>query len=281
MNIHFKDKTVFEELKRITLFSIKMGSYMYGTNDEHSDTDILHIYMPSEDEINSMASSHHQYQYKDVDTDTDHIFTDIFTFLKNSLSGDATINFEVINHESMKDSKLGFIYDMRYAFHNYKIMRSYLGLARRDLKHITKGKTDRDKNKKLNHVERGFSFCLDIMGGIFDTKIDKDSDLYKKLLTNKEIVDSRLRHEKGNELKNQISSTRDCLNKWLDDGNLRFPQYMKAEDMKKLDLDLKFKMRQWRKELGTSNYFEKLEDVIYDSIANGIKYEDGKQYIVT
>lgn len=278
MNIHFEDKEVFEELKRISLFKTKMGSWMYGTNDEYSDTDFLYIYMPSEDEIVSMASNHHQFQYKE--NGVDHIFTDIFTFLKNSLSGDSTINFEIINHESLIDSKLSFIYDMRLAFHNYKIIRSYLGLARRDLKYISKGKDDRDKNKKLNHVLRGYSFCLAILNKKFNTLIDKESKLYKEIIFNKSISDSKIRHKIGTDLSGLISLTRDDVNRWLDDGSLKFPQYMRADDMKKLDLALKHKMVEWRAEFGTSNYFDKLEDIIYDAIANGIKYDE-KQYIIS
>ena len=82
MNIHIEDKELFEELKRISLFNIKIGSIMYGLGNKESDVDILYVYVPSEDEINSISSSFHQYQFKE--DGVDYMFCDIFTFIKNS-----------------------------------------------------------------------------------------------------------------------------------------------------------------------------------------------------
>jgi predicted nucleotidyltransferase len=271
MNIHFKDKEAFEELKRLSVFSIKIGSWMYGTNDEYSDSDILYIYVPSYEEMNSMVSSHHQFQYKE--DGVDHIFVDIYNFLKNSLNGDSTINFEVINHPSLEGSKLDFIYKRRKSFANHKIIRSYLGIARRDIKHISKGINDRDKNKKLNHVLRGYAFCELILSNSFSTIIDKSSNLYKEIEYNKTITDSRIRHEKGNILLEKISNLRDDVNKKLDEGTLGFPQYMDVTDSWLLDEALSKWVKIWRDELGESNYFSKVKILMYDAMENDIKYE--------
>ena len=53
---------------------------------------------------------------------------------------------------------------------------------------------------------------------------------------------------------------------------------MSSDNLTKLDLELKLKMIQWRKEIGISNYYEKIAPYVYDAIANGITYIDGKTY---
>lgn len=271
MNIHFDNKEAFEELKRVSVLSIKIGSWMYGTNDENSDSDILYIYVPSYEEMNSMASSHHQFQYKE--DGVDHIFVDIYNFLKNSLNGDSTINFEVINHPSLVGTELEFLYNMRHSFSNHKIIRSYLGMARRDVKHISNGSTDRDKNKKLNHVLRGYNFCEQILAKVFNPVIPKGSNFYFRIDEHKLLTDSRERHEIGKALLGNISELRERVNKMLDDGTLGFPQYMRDCDMALLDLILTDKVAEWRSDFGEPTYFSYIKSLIYDAIANDIKYE--------
>jgi len=89
---------------------------MYGTDNENSDTDILHIYVQTKEESNSFVKfqNHHQLQFKK--DNVDYIFTDIFTFLKNLMSGDSTINFEVIHSETLKGTCLEFLYNERKSF---------------------------------------------------------------------------------------------------------------------------------------------------------------------
>jgi predicted nucleotidyltransferase len=281
MNIHFDNKEVFEELKRLSIFNIKIGSWMYGTNDEFSDSDILYIYVPSYEEMNSMASNHHQFQYKE--DGIDHIFVDIYNFIKNSLNGDSTINFEVINHPSLIGTDLEFLYNMRLAFSNHKIIRSYLGMARRDIKHISNGATDRDKNKKLNHVLRGYTFCELIIAKCFNTNIPKGSSLYNKIESNKLLTDGRERHGIGKGLLEDVSALREKVNSKLDAGTLGFPQYMGVVDMYLLDEHLSKWSKVWRDDLGNSDYYAKIKVIIYDAMENDIKYEkngETKQYKV-
>jgi len=272
MNIHFNDIKIFEELKKITIFSTVIGSHMYGTADISSDIDILYIYIPSYEEMNSMAYNQHQFQYKS--NNVDHIFIDIFNFLKNSLNGDSTINFEILNYPYLKKSKLEFLYNMRKCFYNHKIIRSYLGLARRDLKYLSKVDTDREKNKKLNHILRGYTFCLNILNSDFNPIIDHNSDLYKQIIENKKITDYKKRFEISQMLSEKITDTRNEINKKLDNNTLGFPQYINDKDLFELDKKLSENIFIWRKELKESDYYSKLKDIIYDSVANGIKYDN-------
>lgn len=271
MNIHFYNKEAFEELKRVTIFKTVVGSHMYGTEDKYSDIDMLYVYMPSIEEITSISKNHHQFQYKE--DGIDHIFVSIYDLIMNTLSGNSTIFFEVINHPSLVGTELEFLYNMRHSFSNHKIIRSYLGMARRDVKHISNGSTDRDKNKKLNHVLRGYYFCEQILVNGFNPIIPKGSTFHNKIEENKLITDSRDRHRIGKDLLEKVSELREKVNTKLDDGTLGFPQYMRDCDMALLDLILTDKVSEWRLKFGEPTYFSYIKSIIYDAIANDIKYE--------
>lgn len=157
MNIHFTDKALFENLKMATLVRIRVGSHMYGTNDAGSDEDFLYIYATSDAELNSFVWTNHQLQYKE--NGVDYNFVSLHTFIRNCINGDSTINFEVIQSRQLASTALNFLDVHRSSFCTYTIMRSYLGFARRDLKHWAKASTERDRKKKLMHIVRGYLYA--------------------------------------------------------------------------------------------------------------------------
>lgn len=156
MNIHFKDKELFERLKKATLVKVKVGSHMYGTNRENSDIDWLYIYATSDNELLSIIQSHHQLQY--IEEGVDHNFISLHSFIRNCLSGDSTINFEVIQSGLLSDN-LSCLNEMKNSFITYTMIRSYLGLARRDIKHYHKQKDDYNRKKRLGHIIRGYIYA--------------------------------------------------------------------------------------------------------------------------
>ena len=95
MNIHFEDKDLFEQLKRESLVKVKVGSHLYGMETDESDVDYLYIYLKPENMKDSFIWEHHQLQYKE--DGVDHNFVDLHTFIRNILTGDSTINFEVLH----------------------------------------------------------------------------------------------------------------------------------------------------------------------------------------
>jgi len=197
-----KDKELFDNLIKSSFVKIEIGSKMYGLEHENSDTDILCIYNTSKRELLMFDRSHHQIQFK-VDG-VDYLFVNIHTFISNTISGDSTINFEIINSKSLLGTELDFLYKYKYYFYNYKIIRSYLGLARRDLKRINiDSKTDFDKNKKIAHAYRG----LKTAKKIYDLKYGFFSNYSSIFLTKNEI----------NEIKNNIwSLNREERKEYLD-----------------------------------------------------------------
>jgi hypothetical protein len=263
MNIHIKDEKLFEQLNEATLLKIRVGSHMYKLNDEYSDEDYLSIYVPSRNERNSFSFTNHQLQYK-LDG-VDYNFVNIFNFIRNTIVGDSTINFEVINDKSIWKSELGFLYSLSRSFYNYNIIRSYLGLARRDVKQMKLGATDRDKNKKLIHAYRGLEFAKNIYTG---KSIELDKETHSFLLSLKEISDWKVRHEHIDILTNKIETLRKEVNTSLDAG--RITKFMRVEDQTELDEALS--------NLINSDYYKRKEfdymdmTMIYDANENGIRY---------
>jgi len=130
------------------LQSIKIGSHLYGTNNEHSDSDFLCIYKTSDVELHSGLPNFHQFQYKDIENNTDWNYCSELQFWKNLQSGDATINADIILFTDLHENKLEIC-------RTYKTIKAYLGFAKRDLKDAKK-----DKRRKSIHAARGL-YCAE------------------------------------------------------------------------------------------------------------------------
>lgn len=220
MNIHFTDIELFEKLKAATIAKIKVGSHMYGTNNENSDIDYLYIYATSKNELNSCFTSHHQLQY--IEDGVDHNFVSLHNFIKNCISGDSTINFEVIHSNTLNDTSLKWITKFKNSFITYTVIRSYLGLARRDIKHFYKYTDEYSKRKRLGHVVRGYIYARYFIKGNFNF----ESANLELSRTNLDVSDSKML--KTYELK--ISELRDELNSMFNNKNSNIAKKFNVND---------------------------------------------------
>ena len=260
MNIHFENTDLFNDLMKSTLISINIGSTMYGLEHGNSDTDVLCIYNTSDKELNSFTNTHYQFQFKK--DNIDYLFVNIHTFLRNCLSGDSTINLEVIYSTKLIDTELYFLYENRKDFYNYKILRSYLGMARRDIKRINiDAKSEFNKNKKVAHAYRGL---------VSAQKIYSNDELY---LNNYDITHIKdvIWNLKGDTerkiycevLSKEIDLMRDMINK-----SSKFAKYMDVENQIKLDNNL-FDLLRYTKISKMKNFDMNL---IYNVNENDMKY---------
>ena len=216
MNIHFTDKELFEKLKLATIAKVIVGSNMYGTNTPKSDIDYLSIYATSENELLSFIKTHHQLQYKE--DGVDYNFVSLHNFLENCLSGDSTINFEVICSPALIGTELEFLHSHRKSFLTYSVVRSYLGLARRDARHFYSSKTESDKIKRLKHTIRGYIYARDMISGDFDFS-----------RCNLELLDIPINHTSSKQIKEydiKISLLRNELTDKFNSKKLGLPQHI-------------------------------------------------------
>lgn len=135
-----------ELLQSMQVACFTIGSRLYGTAREDSDTDYLCLYETSSVELHSGLPNVHQFQYKDTITGTDWNYCSELQFWKNLHSGEATIHADIILFTDFADNKLELC-------HTYKIIKAYLGFARRDIKEAEKG-----NHKKALHAARGL-YC--------------------------------------------------------------------------------------------------------------------------
>lgn len=276
MNIHFTDEVLFNNLNLQTITKIKVGSHMYGLNNANSDTDFLSIYIEPNWNRNSFMWEHHQLQYKDKGVDYN--FTNLQTFIRNALTGDATINFEVLFSDELRASNLGWLATYRNHFINYNIIKSYLGLAKRDLKYWLKD-TKNMKNhraethKKLSHFVRGIIFAKMLINKEFTMDLSNTKTFDNFDYNDLDLLD-RIKHGTldysfkmlVDYFEKQMHFLRVENNVNLEKGNIVL--YMDTEIMKELDNKIcEF----------TSNFTDKVEKInystlYYEALENGLKY---------
>ncbi len=273
MNIHFDNNEYFEILKQSTLLKIEVGSKMYGLNDENSDVDYLYILPNSAFDDYTLVQSHHQLQFKEAGID--HNFTSLRNFLSNTIKGDSTINFEVINSESLVGTDLAFLYENRKAFWTYNIIRSYLGLSRRDFKFYFRENTDRDRKKKLSHMFRGYFFAKSILSDNFslidEVLLNKIKDVRS---TNWSIFNSKDLDVYASEAMGLTSLLRDELNKRLNDKNIIKVMSIDNQVILNNNLKVLFNSHTYVTKKSLLNIEnESIKKQIYDANENWVSYE--------
>lgn len=266
MNIHFDNQLLLNQLQAATLVKVAVGSHLYGLNTSTSDSDILHIHAKSKNLDKSFLWEHHQLQFKEKNTDL--IFSDLFIFIRNLLSGDSTINFEVLHSSELASSDLKFLSDNKLQFYNYNILKSYLGLAKRDLKQCFSESNQYLNTKKLSHAYRGIVTAEAILAGNYDNHLSQyqsDFNIIKDLKFNNyqngQALISSL-EERSNQL-------RDRINKLLEQKQL--VRCLSISFMKELDL--------WLNQFtGINSYIDKQNKLVMDKTIYYQVLEEGLKY---
>lgn len=276
MNIHLKTSQQSNLLAESRLIEVEVGSKLYGINNDKSDTDRLSIFAESRLSQNSFVWTHNQYQYKTEYIHKssgqvehmDFLYCSLRTFIRNILTGDSTMNYEVLySKEFREDGEFCFLHHFRFKFKSYQLLRSYLGLARRDLKSYAKGKDP----KKLHHALRGLWAYKRIYEDSYTNEIEKsDPETFRKLMHIKNgAMNDKDSKDLYTYLLNEVDLCRKALNDDLDNGKIQ--KMMSVPDMMALD--------RWLMEFCDSKeYKEKQTDAIqniqesYDSLFNNVTY---------
>ena len=265
MNMHFDDKELFETLKENSIVKVQIGSHLYGFQNAESDIDYLYIYPRPKKMQESFLWEHHQLQYKE--DGVDHIFTDLHTFVRNILTGDSTINFEVL-HE-LEDTPLHALFETKHLFYSYNVIKSYLGLARRDLR-TSHYEDDKDGEgyyniKRIHHAIRGYHSALMVSEGEYTNKWrEKHPELFRKALDVKNggrEVYSDTYHSVYTEYTKDL---RIKNNERLEKGLI--PRMMNPRSLAYIDFVVKSATREHR------NYFDIDLTMFYEALENRIKY---------
>jgi len=262
MNIHI-DSEEKNRLDNAVFCKFEVGSVLYGLETPESDRDFLSIYIPSKSEAFSFLWEHHQLQYKD--NNIDYNYSSLQNFVRNILTGDSTINFELLFSEQLKESYMRFLYKNRKEFITYNVIKSYLGLAKRDLKMIKSFKTKEDF-KKLSHAVRGIKFAEQLLKT--NNLVLKDDSTFGFTEILKNIKCGEITEEKAREIKEtykkSMSILRNTLNEKLENGEIK--RFGNPSFLKKLD--------EWVISIVELDFYDgdTLTDKYYDVLENGVKY---------
>lgn len=76
-------------------------------------------------------------QYNDNENNIDYIYTSLGQFVRNIISGDSTINYEVLQHPEFR-KEFKNLYFVVNKLDKINTVKSYLGMAKRDIKSLKK-----------------------------------------------------------------------------------------------------------------------------------------------
>lgn len=262
MNIHV-DGDLIIDLFASELVRVPFGSHVYGLDTESSDEDYICIYAESNEEKQSFLWEHHNFQV--CMNKTDYIFTNLKNFIRNLINGDMPGNLESIHIDDFINSEFKFLYDRRHYFYSYTNIRSFLGYAKRDLKHALRD------DSRLCHAYRCIESAKMMLNGEYHPVCKNwDNDVYQLL---RSMKFGQFTHDEKiilcNNLNDESSYLRDSINKKLESGQL--VRYMTVENMQEID--------EWLLHITQTPWYTKhvtaLESVNhfkYDVLENGIKY---------
>lgn len=283
MNIHFTDKNLFENLILNSVVEVQVGSHLYNLNNTNSDIDNLYIYIEDNANRNSFMWEHHQLQYKGIGVNNisiDYNFTSLQGFIRNTLSGDATINYEVLFSDELRDSKLNWLWERKHDFRNYNIIKSYLGLAKRDHKYWSKDTNNGKKHtlethKKLSHFIRGVIFAKNLFDRNFSLDLSKTTTFEACGYNDYDLV-HRIKHgtlDYSFEATVKffwilMEDTRRDLNLMLNDRNIvSFMDIDKLKELDNLTMDFIADYIQY----GDVDYLD-YGNLFYETMENGLNY---------
>jgi predicted nucleotidyltransferase len=153
VNIKITEEQANFILENCMFSKYKIGSHLYGNFTDDSDIDYLIVYESFHEKSDLIYPNYHQFQWDDVENKSQYIFTSERQFWKNLLSGDSTINADVILFYTKYND-----FDKLNICRTYNVIKSFIGFTKRDIKNYKSGK---GKNK-LFHIARGL-YCADTL----------------------------------------------------------------------------------------------------------------------
>ncbi len=262
MNIHFTNESFFKALQENSLVKLEVGSKLYGFENADSDVDFLYIYVRPERNDMSFVWELQPLQYKE--NGIDHIFVELNTFVKQVMTGESTMFFEAL-HE-LNDTPLQRLYDYRKEFYSYNVIKSYLGLAKRDLNKVSYSVYSNYVNyKKLHHGARGYHSALLVESGEYSNQWkDLIPHTYKMILGFKnEIVNGDVK-KVVESYQNMVQILRVDTTRKLELGKM--DRIMNPRWMDRIDQIIRDITNQNRKSFHLDMHY------FYEALENGIKY---------
>ncbi len=187
------------------------GSQLHGIANENSDKDYIRVISDVMYECFNTKGKYlpniHSYQYDDIENNTQYIWMTETQFYRNLFSGDGNMIADVVILS-------GDFEDALFLCRTYKIIKGYIGVAKRDLK--LHGNND----KKKFHAFRS----LMMAEMLIDNKLPTISDVIN-LKNNTTLPSTKELNDMENELRTK-------LNKMLNDCEIDlYPKFIENDEL--------------------------------------------------
>jgi len=265
MNIHINDEKIINVLNDSIIDRFEFGSKIYALDTNESDIDDIAVVMQNDFFANTYLWQHHTLQNATEERDT--IFTTLQLLVRNLMTGDSTAYFETLHTNQCNGTVLEFLSHRRTWFYNFTTIRSFLGYARRDIKH-SKG-----NGKRFAHAVRCYYAAKMIFEDNFYTNDYRiyDNTVYDYLRALKLGNHNFTKFEMSQEIqyyKEAIDELRKRVSESFNSNQRDRCRYMEPKKLHEID--------EYVIETNKKLWYDVEEDFcieqLYDALENGIEY---------
>lgn len=140
-------------------YTLPFGSKIKGNANSESDDDLILIIPEYKSLIASPFFTRHCLQFKTENRDL--IYSTESQFINNLVNGETVINHQILTLGYLKNTPLEFL--EKIDMNQFKLIRAYLGLMKRDLKDASSNiKNDKIFNKKIKFYNEGVQYLNSI-----------------------------------------------------------------------------------------------------------------------
>jgi len=267
MNIQIEDENILTVLNDSVIDRFEFGSKIYGLETENSDIDDIAVIKQNDFFANTFLWEHHTIQRASEERDT--IYTTLQLLVRNLMTGDSTAYFETLHSDQCKGTILEFLADRKEWFYNFTTIRSFLGYARRDIKH------SKDNGKRFAHAVRCYYAAKMLFEDNFYSNYyrDYDSNVYDYIRSMKLGTHGLSKYELSQEIhhyRKAIDDLRKTVSTSFNSNQRKYDRYMSVERLREIDSYVIDKNKSLWYNLENDEEFYIYQ--MYHALENGIEY---------
>jgi hypothetical protein len=266
MNIQIEDKRILDVLNNSVIDTFEFGSKIYGLDTQNSDIDDIAVVKQNDFFANTFLWEHHTIQRASKERDT--IYTTLQLLVRNLMTGDSTAYFETLHSNQCKGTILEFLADRKTWFYNFTTIRSFLGYARRDIKH------SKDNGKRFAHAVRCYYAAKMLFEDNFYTNDYREYNhaIYNYILAAKLGTHGLSKYEMSQEIqyyKKAIDDLRKEVSNSFNSNQRRYNRYMSVERLREIDAYVIDKNKSLWYDLEDKEFYI---NQMYHALENGVEY---------
>lgn len=267
MNIQIEDQNILNVLENSVIDRFEFGSKIYGLDTVNSDIDDIAVIKQNDFFANTFLWEHHTIQRASEEQDT--IYTTLQLLVRNLMTGDSTSYFETLHTKQCDGTILEFLAKRKKWFYNFTTIRSFLGYARRDIKH------SKDNGKRFAHAIRCYYAAKMLFEDNYYTNDYRQYDrrVYDYIHAFKTGSHELTKYEVSQEIqyyKKAIDDLRKQVSTSFNSNQRQYDRYMSVDRLREIDSYVIDKNRSLWYNLENDEEFYIYQ--MYHALENGIDY---------